>query len=240
MKIGKAGTITCILLFALLFPLAVHVEPVCADTLYVSDRLIISLREGKGEKAKVIKYLRTGTPLEVIEEEELYVRVRTKNGEEGWVRKKFMTAKKPKAMVIAMLREDVERLRAVAEETAEDRKALKDELTAARLSHAAKARELEKIASASQKDAARVAEELARITEKYDTLLEQSQNVVDLVSERDRLAATNRRLGSEKETLLQENENLMRREIIYWFLAGGGVFLVGWLAGRVSGRKRYY
>ena len=67
----------------MLIPFIISVGIVCAETQYVSDQLVITLREGQGNEYKIIKMLKTGTPLEIIEESELYLKVRTESGNEN-------------------------------------------------------------------------------------------------------------------------------------------------------------
>ncbi len=66
-----------------IFLIGVYVHLVHAEMWYVSDNMIITMRSGMGKDYRIIKNLKTGTPLEVIEESEEYMKVRTKDGEEG-------------------------------------------------------------------------------------------------------------------------------------------------------------
>ncbi len=52
--------------------------------------------------------------------------------------------------------------------------------------------------------------------------------------------AENKALRADNNELADENSSLRRREMVYWFAAGAGVFFIGWLTGRVSRKKRYY
>ena len=82
--------------------------------------------------------------------------------------------------------------------------------------------------------------EVKQIKEKYDTLLNQSKNVLALTNEHDRLQVENAKLDIEMDRLKQENARLRSTEMLRWFLAGAGVFLIGLIAGRVSRKKKYY
>ena len=64
------STLKLILLFVLFIMLSVSVRVTHADRRYVSDMLIITLRAGKGREYRVIKTLKTDTPVEVLEENE--------------------------------------------------------------------------------------------------------------------------------------------------------------------------
>ena len=146
-----------------------------AKTQYVSDELVINLREGKGNEYKIIKMLRNGTPLNILEEAEQYLKVRTEEGLEGWVLKQYITSETPKTAIIA----ERDRLSSLLGQCSGDKVSLQNELKTAKLS------------------------------------------------------------VTETESLRKEISRLERLQILWWFLAGGGVFLVGWITGRVSRKKRY-
>jgi SH3 domain protein len=114
---------TLVLLLAL--PLAAQ-----ARTVYVSDELVITMRTGKGPGFKIIDYLERGTPLEVLQEEGSYTKVRTSAGKEGWVLSRFITAETPKDKVIEGLEKEIKDLKATmgdALETASERDRLLEE-----------------------------------------------------------------------------------------------------------------
>jgi SH3 domain protein len=178
--------------------------------------------------------------MEVLEEEGDYLRVRTSDGEEGWVLKQYITTEIPKASVISGLRHEIDRLKATVDELKDKRDSLQAELNAAGQSHSEEVRELEKTASASSDEASRTARELEKLKHKYETFLEESKDVVTLSEERNRLQEENDRLLGVEEHLTQENERLRRTGMIKWFLAGAGVFFVGWIVGKASRKKRLY
>ena len=234
------STLKLILLFVLFILLSVSVRVTHADRRYVSDMLIITLRTGKGQEYKVIKSLKTDTPVEVLEESESYLRVRTDEGEEGWVAKQYITPEVPKSIIIEGLKEEMSKLNARIEELEKDQASLLEQFEVATQRHAATVEELEKNAGNSKEESSRLTMELAQITEKHNTLIDQSKNVVDLISEQKKLKANNVSLNTRVEHLQQENAGLRNTRRLQWFLAGGGVLLIGWIAGKVSRKKKYY
>jgi len=234
------STFKLIFLFVLFILLSVSVRVTHADRRYVSDMLIITLRTGQGQEYKVIKTLKTDTPVEVLEESESYLRVRTDEGEEGWVAKQYISSEVPKSVIIGGLKKETSKLNARIEELEKDQASLSEQFAVATQSHAAKVEELERNASGSKEEASRLKIKLAQITEKYNTLIDQSKNVVDLISEQKRLKAKNVNLNTRVEHLQKENNNLRNTRRLQWFLAGGGVFLIGWIAGKVTRKKKYY
>ncbi|MDH3870837.1 MAG: TIGR04211 family SH3 domain-containing protein, partial [Gammaproteobacteria bacterium] len=63
-----------------------------AATRYVSDSLEITMRSGKSTSHGIIRMLRSGTPLNVLEtdNDSGYSRVRTRDGKTGWVLSRFL------------------------------------------------------------------------------------------------------------------------------------------------------
>ena len=202
MRIIKIKSFSLII-FLTLFPFfTVSFGIVDAKTQYVSDQLLITMREGKGNEYKIIKMLTAGTPLEIIQEGPNYLKVRTQDGQEGWVLTQYITPETPKTEIIARLEKEVDQFKKTLEQYEGEKDSLQDQLKTAKV--------------------------------------ERSKTVVELTNERDRLKTLNDRLSTEAEHLRKENSLLKRLQILWWFLAGGGVFFVGWITGRVSRKKRYY
>jgi len=234
------GRLKLILLFVLFILLSVSVRVTHADRRYVSDMLLITLRAGEGREYRVIKTLKTDTPVEVLEESEEYLRVRTDEGEEGWVAKQYISSEVPKSVIIGGLKEETSKLNTRIKELEKDQASLLEQFEVATQSHTVKVEELEKNASNRKKEASRLKIELAQITKKHNTLIDQSKNVVDLISEQKRLQAKNVNLDKRVEHLQKENSDLRSTRRLQWFLVGGGVFFIGWIAGKVSRKKKYY
>jgi SH3 domain protein len=224
----------------MLFPFALSAGIVCAETQYVSDQLIITLREGQGNEYKIIKMLKTGAPLEIIEESELYLKVRTESGKEGWVLRQYVTEETPKPEIISGLEKEIDRLYTKIEQYKKDKESLQDKLNTARSDHNKKIRDLRQNVSASKGKAEQTSRDLKKITEKYNAFLRNSEDVVLLVKERDNIKASNSELQTKTEQLQKENDELKQSQMIWWFVAGGGVFFVGWIVGKISRQKRFY
>ena len=240
MRITQIMGLKLIILLSMLFPFVVSVGSVCAETQYVSDQLVITMREGQGNQYTIIKMLKAGTPLEIIEESDQYLKVRTESGSEGWVLKQYVTSEIPKPEIIAGLKKTIDRLNTKIEQYKKDKESLQDELKTAKSDHNNKIRDLQQTLSSSRGMAEQASGDLKEITEKYNALLRDSKDVVLLVKERDNIKASNSELQAKTERLQQENDKLRRSQMIWWFAAGGGVFFVGWIVGKVSRQKRFY
>jgi SH3 domain protein len=240
MRAQKNRKLTFVVVFVLLISTPVIVGSAHAETQYVSDMLILCLRAGPGDEYKVIRTLRSDTPVEVLEEDKGYLKVRTDEGEEGWVLKQYLSSNTPKPVIIAALKRDVKQLEGTVEKLENERTSLMNELETSKQNHAIRVKELEKECDEKSKEISRTTGELKQITDKYSIIVDESQNVVELVEQRDTLRTANNRLNKEVEHLRQENERLGRTRTQRWFLAGAGVFLIGLMFGSFSKKKRYY
>lgn len=218
-RLGVFSTgISLVLFLAVCAAATLSVRSAEAATQYVTDTLSVGLRTSDGDRYDIIKYLKSDDPVEVLEESEAAFKVRTQDGLEGWLPKRYVTSETPSPLIIQRLRREVDRLKDKTGTVGELKSALAEK----------------------EGEAERLARELAEATEKYDTLAEQSRNVMEIAQERDVLLEENTKLKALEEILKDENMRLKRTSMIWWFLAGGGVFLVGWVVGKLSRQKRRY
>jgi len=94
-------------LFIFAIILAATIKSVFADTRYVSDELIISVRDGQNQDDNVLRYIKTGTAVNVLEEKGRYLRIKTEDGLEGWVQTQYIISEKPNARIIEDLRNEI-------------------------------------------------------------------------------------------------------------------------------------
>ena len=57
---------------------------------YVADQLVITLRSGQGDQYRIIKTLRSGEKVEMLEDAGEHARVRAADGTEAWARKQYL------------------------------------------------------------------------------------------------------------------------------------------------------
>ncbi|MEJ2199788.1 MAG: TIGR04211 family SH3 domain-containing protein [Desulfuromonadaceae bacterium] len=202
-------------------------QAAAARTQYVSDELVITFREGKGTKYRIIQTLKTGTPVEILEEDEEYSKVQLQSGEIGYVLKQYLSDQIPKARVIANLEKDLARLKNQLNSVDSGRAEIQAQLAAGQ-------GELQQV----RQQYNETTRTLEKVQSRYDDLRQKSEHVVELSKERERLTSENGQLSTELSRLQKEYRTLLREDIVQWFLAGGGVFFVGWIAGKSSRKKR--
>ncbi len=193
-----------------------------------------------GDEYKIIRTLKTGTPVEVIEESDQYYKVETADGEEGWVLKRYITTETPKTTIISKLKGEIITMKKGIEKINRERDAIKKDLKSVNSTHKEVVRELEESLKKKNDQTYNLNKQLQEMTNKYNKLVEDSGNLVRIVGERNMLNEENARLSTDRNDLLKENERLSNRNNIFWFLTGGGVFFMGWIVGKISRKKRGY
>ncbi|MFO7831313.1 MAG: TIGR04211 family SH3 domain-containing protein [Desulfuromonadaceae bacterium] len=204
------GLVVCILTLGLFSQWA------AAETRYVADQLVITLREGMGNEYRVLRTLRTDTPMEVLGEQGRYLHVRLADGTEGYVLKQYISTKRPKSQRIKELEAEVERLTAQAEE------------------HADVVAEAEQ----ARAEVELLQEELQAKEEELAEIRELSDNALMLDKERKRLQHELDAAQKELNKLQKENRTMLSTVSVKWFLAGGGTLFAGWIMGKLSRRKK--
>lgn len=191
-----------------------------ADTQYVSDMLVLTIRDNPDKDANILGNLKTADPVEILEAGDRFMRIRTKEGLEGWVQKNFISAGKPKAIIIKEMKNEISQLKSKLEEFENNRDA-----------------DLNEIRASSQDDKLKI----KQFTEKYNNLLKESKTkTATLTGERDKLKAINTELNIEVDNLKQDLNSNPKTKRIQFFLVGAGVLLLGFFLGLASKRKKSY
>jgi SH3 domain protein len=228
----------CIIFTLFIITSNVIVPPAEADTRYVGDQLIVTLRLGESTKHKILKTLKTGTPVEVLQEGETYMKVRTNDGTEGYVLRQYISSNPPKSQRIDKLEIEKNALQKKINELQNAKITLEKQLNGIQEKYKSEFSELTTKSSEIEQNFEKVSNSERLITEKYNTLVAQSENVVAIAQERDQLLQQNNKLTTGMKMLQEKNEKFADSRMIKWFLAGGGVFFFGWITGRISRKKR--
>ena len=212
--------------------------PALAETGYVADELIITLRQGPGNQYKVLRTLKTGAPMEILEKGDAHFRVRIRSGEEGYVLKQYVSLQTPKPIVIANLESQLTSLKKKIDELEADRNDLKKENTDLEQSSKTTEGKLSQQFAELQEKYQQVSEKLESVNKDYTSLMSKSENLLGIIAERDQFAAENEKLSARADQLKIENTDLLRTGVIKWFLAGSGVLFFGWILGKLSRKRR--
>lgn len=225
--------------FITAFILPVSVSSVLAETRYVSDRLIVSVRDGQDQNAAVLGYIETGAPVDILEEKENLLKIRTKDGIEGWVRAQYIVSEKPKALIVENMKNEITALNKEIETLKNNQDSASNTLSESKKMYQEKIEELKEEVSINQKFAAKAKSDFIQLNKKYTTLLKNSKNTEKLIGEVERLKKLNAELNIEVKSLRKDRINPLKSNWIQSFIAGAGVLLFGFiLGGSVKKKKR--
>jgi len=215
-------------LFIFVIIFTATIKSVFADTRYVSDELIISVRDGQNQDDNVLGHIRTGTAVDVLEEKGRYLRIKTEDGLEGWVQAQYIISEKPNARIIEDLRNEIN-----------EQNAISDKLLAKKAIYETRIRDLEQEVNINQKNTEKAKSELIELNKKYKKLLSNSENTDELIKKLEKSKKLDSKLKSEISNLKKGNQNPIKSSMIQPFLAGAGVLIVGFILGGLArGRKR--
>ncbi len=250
-SIHKHKLVTLSILLLNMFILSLGSQAV-AEIQYVSDMLIISVREGQNPEDTAVGYLPSATPVDVLEETDDLMRIRTEDGLEGWVRKKFIVAEKPKAIVIQELKQQISELESNLQgfQAGADDEGLKNmiqahqnEIQAIQSQMQGYQKEIQTLTTAlnnEKKASAAHQNSFKEVNGQYQQLLKKQK---ENQSDSQKLAALKTENEALKKQLAERPTDQpmpMLSANMKWFLIGSGVLILGFIIGRVVRRKPRY
>ena len=194
--------------------------PASAKTMYITDLFRVTLRTGTSNEYKVIAMLKSNDEVELLEEQDSWARVRSKNGKEGYILSRFLTSNIPKPSIINRFQQRVENL----EREINGLRKIKKNLGQSKL-------ELESNLASREK-------ELAKVKRDYEELKSDSTRYIELKELKGKLEIRNKDLENQTGSLIEENKHLKKQRDSLWFASGAGVLLIGWLLGLVMAHAR--
>jgi len=79
-----------------------------AETMYVTDRLHLSLRNAPNPEGTSLMLLQSDTKVEVLETEGKWAKVTVESGRTGWVMKRYLVKDVPKSVIVEQLKGQIE------------------------------------------------------------------------------------------------------------------------------------
>ena len=195
-----------------------------AEKAYVTDSFKITLRTGPGTGHKIIEMLRSAEPVEVLETQEGWTKVRVlerdRDDLEGWVVERYLIRRQPWEMIA----------RALQEETQITRKKL-SELEGAHGEISGRERQL-------KRELKEKSETLRKVQAEYEELKKGASGYLKL---REDFSTVSQALDSGERAikkLTAENERLSSSQRNRWFATGALVLLCGIMLGLVVGKQQ--
>ncbi len=188
-----------------------------AETVYVSDDLIINFRSLPSNQGRIVKLLPSGTPLDVIERQQNgeWARVRTRGGDEGWVLQQYVQDQPVAADRLKEANREVERLTSAVADLKE------------RLNTVQSAR------SEAEQSSSDLGSRVEALQSELAEIKRASAGALETAAENQRLGELNARLRSEMDDLVKERDELAANTRQRWLMIGGGLVLTGLFLGMV-------
>ena len=192
------------------------VAPAFAEKAYVTDSFRISLRRGPSIENKILRFIPSAQPVEVLETTDGWSRVRTIEPEEtqitGWVLSRYLLQRLPYQNQVERLQQketELETLKTELSKSLEETTAERDRL---------------------QASVKTLASERDNIHGNFSKLKEDAADFLELKA---RFQSQSERLAHlESENVLLANENRQK-----WMGLGGGLVLSGFFLGFLFGRR---
>ena len=208
-------------LIALVFLISLS-SSVVGQTRYVEDRLEITMRNGQSTRNAILRMLKSGTAVDVLEvnDETGYTKVRVGEAE-GWVLTRFLMSEPSGRQQLAETSQRLDRLRSQFSNSSEAGAALEQENSELRT------------------EKSRLETESQRLARELEDIQGKAANVLAIDRENKQLKSDLAKTKSQLEYVTDENEALSDRNWQNGFILGAAVLLTGFLLGVIIPRIRF-
>jgi SH3 domain protein len=200
--------------------LLLNIAAAAAEKAYLTDVIRFSVRSGPANDQNSLGLVESGQMVDIVKPGGEWTLIRTTSGIEGYVLSRFLTSDQPAKFRIDQLQEKNKTLTAQAAGLVEENNRLKgynQKLTETASAGQGELAALRNEFEAFKKDAAGVSELKARYTQLEAELAQKQEKITQLENQAD---------------------DILNPVNLYWFLAGAGVLLVGFLTGFSVKRQR--
>ncbi len=197
--------------------LATAATAAAVEKRYVTDTLWLQLRSGPSQEFRILKALSSGEHLIFIEEdaETGYTKVRTDKGVEGYVLTRFLEMEPIAKEKLILANRELEKVKA--------------ELETTKIQRAEFQSEVEKLKS----DRSGLGRENTDLEKELKRIKSISANALALDEKSKKLTMRNQELEIQVEALTAENVQLQDNRQQTFILYGGGLVIIGILAGLI-------
>jgi SH3 domain protein len=191
-----------------------------AETAYITDIIRVSVRSGPSNDQKFVAGLESGQMVNIVKAGEEWTLVRMPNGTEGYLQSRFLTSQPPTKLRFDQLQEKNKNLTGQVAGLMEENQRLKADS--------------EKLATT----IAAERQQIASLKSEFEAFKKEAAHVTELQAKYDASKAELAEKQDEIIRLENQAQELLNPKNIYWFLAGAGVLLAGFLIGFSIKRKR--
>lgn len=201
--------------FLVLLCVLISAVTVAAETRYVSEDFEITMRTGPGTDRKIIALVPSGREVEVITAGEEWSEVRLPNGKEGWVLSRYLTETIPTALKL-------ERLENKYTSVVDQNKALQQKLSETASDNKNLSNELQNTQSS-----------LNKVESTFENLKNESADFIKFKATYDKNQKELVQMREKADRLEKEVNVLVNNQLTEGFLYGGGLVIIGFIAGYV-------
>ncbi len=204
----------------------VSISDAVAETRYISDELSITFRSEPGAKKRILKMLKSGTPVELlsVDKKSGYAKVRTSEGKTGYVLVRFLTEEPTAREQLQALQERIHELQAEPDQVRSRLNQLQEDYASLQQQH-------QKISSENE-----------TLTQDLAGIKQSAANAIQIANERSDLRKQLTAFKRQNADLQQQNRELGNNFEQRWFMIGAGVvlgsILLGWLLPLMRFRRR--
>lgn len=199
-------------------------SPVYAETAYVSDQLKIPLRSGASSGHRIIKFLRSGTKLNVTDTDGDYSEVEVSGGKTGWVLSKDLMDVPSGRDRLAVTSKKLAEVRAEMKEMKSENAKLKSEI-----------RQL-------KNEKGDLMNERTNLSNSLEDLKITAANPVALSKKNKQLKKELEKANANVAMLDKDNQQLRSNVMQEWFVIGGAVsigsLILGIILTRINWRRK--
>ena len=194
-----------------------------AETQYITDVFEVTMRTGPSTSNGIVRLLKSGEPVNVIEYDDLtkYSLVETAENKQGYVLARYLVAQ-PSAK---------ERLQNMTSEF--------DQQTTQLNQLSFEVDNLKSRLTQSESDNEALKQALLASENELSTIRDAAENTLNIVEQNRQLEAVVTELRRDKNKLTAENEVLSSSVEMEWFIRGAAVFLLAFLVGIAVTRIRW-
>ncbi len=200
-------------LFTIVFFTLLSAVCAFAETMYVTDRLEVVVRGGRGIEYRILAVVKTDEEVEVRSYEGDYALVKTSRDIEGWMLKRYLTTETPKVIVIGEYEKQTEMLKEKGSGAGKKMLELHESV-----------KTLEKIKKEQGK-------KIKSIEKDYLELKTSSADFLKLKKEQADLEKQMKVNNQKLSRTIEENRELKKQTQIKWFIAGGSAVFIGFIIG---------
>ncbi len=215
---------------------------------YISDRLIVSIKDSLTEPSKTLTRIQTGEEVEILGTQDRHHLVRTEDGTEGWILKQYILFTEPKEILISTLETEKKQLEKVIEKQKEQHTKELDEIRQTLEASSdqsilvEKVRQLEELQSQlnnEQKKNDDLSQLITTLQDKQTDFQTAQRALSELKNKHEQLQKETTRLKNRLKISPNKNGDLFSDidPRITWLAAGAIILILGIFIGK-SGRRR--